>query len=102
AEFLRRRQRIVVRNHARYGARLAEEIIERSRIETLEAVSRLALERPHRLDVFLDRGANVFRVATARRYLDVERNRSDDGKNRGKCYRDSPRLPTHRRCLQIV
>jgi hypothetical protein len=44
---------------------LSGEIVERSRIEALEAVGRLALERAQRLDMLLDGGADVFRVAAA-------------------------------------
>src|SRR5262249_20338625 len=65
AELLLRRQRVLVRNRAARGARLSGEIIERSRTEALEAIGRLTLERAQRLDVLLDGGADVFRVAAA-------------------------------------
>jgi hypothetical protein len=66
----------------------------------LEAIGRFALERPQRLDLFLDRGANALRVAAARGRLDLagqqNRNRQRDA---GECCGDPAPLPINRTAI---
>src|SRR5262249_43824666 len=88
-----------VSDHCGGGARPIEEIVERPGVEPLETIGRLALERPQRLDLFLNGNANALRMASARSRLDFEGRESHKRQPGGECCGDPALLPINRRSI---